>query len=615
MASFLNRLRGRRSAATDRATPATATTRKGSERRERREPPTELDWTQATYIPLPPSPPSWEVDGRDDKQREHTDPVLGPVFDAAEILDHTTVVALATGLTSPQRQGRVAGVIAKSYRKVIVARERAGDLYTAANRSLEMFEMVPDEVQDVDKRRFNRIIGQMDKTGKQHSFEKIAVPRASSQRQFNASDGSGWVLEGERRLDTDEQPNPQFNVVAVDGEGTWLLHRVKATAATPGATSALQRIDRYGRLTAERRLDHDAYRVGIGSAGPNLAIMDSNGVLHIYDPSLNPIVDTDLQQDPRVIDHLGTIETNYWGEFKTQVRAVDVSPDGDRYLFTFADEAWCLTRDGRTIWGVSMPLREGWARVVGRSDRYGVGADVDQALALFSLALPVAPQNIKARWRALALEHHPDRNPGNPQATSKMREINQAFEILTGVDPETLAYDDDKAHFVRTAPDQVIEAGGFRIEITAGGGVPQDWVYAASFAASDGGVYVATYAGKVILLSREGHPVVVYDIGTCPTEIVDQGRYTYFLTPTRLYVVEERNRLSAFLDVFEQGRLLVSHTGFGLLENKRFQWFTPDGIKVGEVASRDPIRVVAATDDATVIQTRRHEVTVRGLAV
>ena len=611
MAGLFQKLLGKKTSSSSSAVPArTAAPRRSG----RRAPPTELNWTQATYIPLPPSPPTWEMDSRGDNERDLADPALRPVFDAVQIMDHRTVVALATGLTSVQRQGRVAGVIAKSYRKVIIAREKADDLHTAANKSLEMFEMVADQVEDVDRRRFNRIVTKLDKAKKQHNFAKLIVPKASSAPQFSISEDSGWALEGERKLEGEEQPDSQFNVVAIDGRGTWLLHRVKTTAAARDATAALKRIDRYGCLVADKQLGHDAYRVGVGSSGPNLAIMDSSGVLHVYDENLDQIVNTNLRQDPHVVDHFATIETDYWGEFKTQVRAVDVSPDGSTYLFTFADEAWCIAKDGRTVWGVSMPLRAGWARAVGRSDRFGVGADVNRALALFGLSFPVDPHDIKARWRALAFKHHPDRNPSDSQASGRMREINEAFEILTGVDPETLNPNDDRSYFVRTAPDRVIEADGIRIEITMGG-VPQDWVYAASFAASEGRAYVATYSGKVILLSREGEPLVVYDLGTCPTEIVDQGQYTYFLTPTRLYVVEEGIRLSGFLDVFEQGRLVVSQTGFGLLESKRLQWFTRNGIRVGEVTSRDPIRVITATDGGAVVKTRRREVTVSGLVL
>lgn len=147
------------------------------------------------------------------------------------------------------------------------------------------------------------------------------------------------------------------------------------------------------------------------------------------------------------------------------------------------------------------------------------------------------------------------------------------------------------------------------------GGTPQDWVYAASFAASDGAAYLATYSGKVILVSREGRPLVVYDIGTCPSEIIDVGRYTYFLTPTRLYVVEDTIKLAAFLDVFQQGRLLVSKSGFGLLTSKRFQWFMEAGVKVGELMTRDPIRAIHANERGAVVRTRQHQIEVRGLAM
>ena len=110
-----------------------------------------------------------------------------------------------------------------------------------------------------------------------------------------------------------------------------------------------------------------------------------------------------------------------------------------------------------------------------------------------------------------------------------MKTLNRAFEILTGVDPNTLELEEsDVTYFARRAPDHVFESEGLRLEITITGGTPQDWVYASSFAAADGCTFVATYSGKVILLSREGQPLIVYDIGICPTEIVDVGRYTYF---------------------------------------------------------------------------------------
>ena len=536
MVSFLSKLLGRdKDVVSPESTGLQQLAPESRKKSGRREPPAQLDWSRAQYIPMPPSPPTWEVDGRDEFHREYNDPTIGPVFQAGFKKQHTKVVKLAARLSAEQRQDRVGDVIAKAYRKQIIQRMKVGQLAAAAKQCVEMLEMVPRDVQDVDRRRLNRILKQMDKAGKKHNYTPVDAASPSSQPLFTVLDGHGWVVSGERRLQGDERPNPAFQVAAMDGSGTWLLDHSGSSVGQPGVKSVLRRLDRLGRFVAEKPLNHDAYRTGAGSTGSHIATMDSSGRLHIYDAGLNVVTETNLQEDPRVVDHFQTIDTNYWGEFKSQVRAVDVAPEGDRYLFTLADEAWCCTVSGRTLWGVAMPLKEGWKRVVGRTERFGVGREVEEALRLFGLSLPVSPAEIKPKYRALAMAHHPDRNASNPGAEERMKALNWAFEVLTGVDPNTLGFEEsDVTYFARTAPDHVVEMEGFRLEITMTGGTPQDWVYAASFAAADGCAYVATYSGKVILLSREGQPLIVYDIGTCPTEVVDVGRYTYFLTPTRL---------------------------------------------------------------------------------
>ncbi|MGB9625489.1 MAG: DnaJ domain-containing protein, partial [Phycisphaerae bacterium] len=40
-------------------------------------------------------------------------------------------------------------------------------------------------------------------------------------------------------------------------------------------------------------------------------------------------------------------------------------------------------------------------------------------------------QEIKRAYRKLAKQYHPDRNPGDPKATEKFKEVQQAYEVLS----------------------------------------------------------------------------------------------------------------------------------------------------------------------------------------
>jgi hypothetical protein len=88
------------------------------------------------------------------------------------------------------------------------------------------------------------------------------------------------------------------------------------------------------------------------------------------------------------------------GQLKNHIRCVALSRDSQRYLFTAVDEAWCVDSAGAGIWGVKLPLKEGWKRVATPSDRYGTSSKIQRALTLMNLSLPLRPDQVKRRYRA-----------------------------------------------------------------------------------------------------------------------------------------------------------------------------------------------------------------------
>jgi curved DNA-binding protein len=50
---------------------------------------------------------------------------------------------------------------------------------------------------------------------------------------------------------------------------------------------------------------------------------------------------------------------------------------------------------------------------------------------VLEVARESTPKNIKEAYRKLAFQYHPDRNKGNPDAVEKMKELNEAYAVLS----------------------------------------------------------------------------------------------------------------------------------------------------------------------------------------
>lgn len=584
----------------------------------RRDPPTDINLKGVPTIVLPKAPNPWEIDGRQNRAEEHLPRAHEAIIHASWSRQFTKVLKLAEPLTADELAGAVGEHVAKAYVSTILKRVKAEQFVPAARWAEDMLNRVPAHCTDTDRRRFNKIVAALDKAKVKHAYKPIEIAPTVKLPPFVLGDGAPWTLADEQPLPKDDRPETHFRLHGWVSDGILYYDASGRSETAEGQKAALLKRGYDGTTVAAAPILHDIYHRGQSADSAHVALMDASGVLHIYDGAFRKVHERDLQKDLRVKEHFRTTDTRYWGTFRSQVRAVDVNADGRCHIFTLADEAWCCKADGTTLWGVRVPLNDGWERVTVRGENVlRPPTSVVQALKVLELELPVTLDEIKRQYRALAMRYHPDRNPDNPNAGRLMQEVNDACAQLTGVDPEVLNFEwdndgEEKTTFQQTA-DQWTDYGAFRISFTCSWGA-QDWVYAAMFTSSGSGAYLATYSGKVIEVDDAGKPVCVYVLGQTPYQIIERGPNVYLLTATRLYVVRKRGALLAFIDAYQQGQLLVTPAGFAFINGKQLQWFSPEGTVLGEVIARDPIRAVyASADGDAVLESRQHRVRIAGL--
>ncbi len=431
---------------------------------------------------------------------------------------------------------------------------------------------------------------------------------------FEIRDTNHWDLSSVNKIPINEKPDPAFRQIYPIDSGVIMIDDLGKSDLCENLPVAVIRFGREGNKITEKPLYHDIYRIGANSFGKGFIAMSRECIAHAYDDSLNMILETSLRDSPEVCALIKRLEIED-DKLKNHLRCIALSIDNARYLFTGVDEAWCIDLNGRSLWGVKLPISEGWAKVTDSREIVGSSDDVMNALKTMEMALPFTAEEFKLRYRELAKKWHPDRNPNDRNAEIKMQKLNGAAEILTGIDSQSLPYYTG-ASFMKEYAKETFHAGGMEytisMEIEVGEARAADWIYAASFAGNNNSVYLAGYSGRIFHLNSDGQQLRTFNIGAIPINIIDTNDYLYFLTSTRLYVLHG-DALVALIDILDEGKLLMGQTGFGLLQKKRFQWFNEVGKQIGTVVTKNPIRRVYYTPQGLVVETRQRRAIIIGV--
>ena len=445
----------------------------------------------------------------------------------------------------------------------------------------------------------------------QARLASVAVPTPSE--PIEVRDAPAWHVDSVEKLPVDERPDTAFRRLLTVNSGLFAVDDLGKAEGFEDAPAAALRYNRRGSLEAKQALKHGTYRLAANPLGQGLVALSKASVLHAYRDDLTLLLETALRDAPEITALRRRFDISD-DQLKNHIRCVALSAAGDRYLFTAVDEAWCVGVDGRGLWGARLPIKDEWTRISESSDVSGTSDDIREALSLLGLSLPFSQEDVKSRYRQLAKQWHPDLNPHDPTATEHMKALTAATQLVTGISGSALPTYTGARYGKELSRDE-FAVGDRRMTVAVSLEVSEihaaDWIYAASFGGTSDTVFLAGYSGRVVALSESGEPLRVYDIGAVPRRIIDTDDYLYLLTDTRLYVLRD-DTLHALVDTFEGGDLIMAQTGFGLLESKRFRWFSEDGAYHGSVISKDPIRRVYASPRGISVETRTRRAVIQG---
>ena len=436
---------------------------------------------------------------------------------------------------------------------------------------------------------------------------QVTLPATSE--AFEDAEGAWSELTVEAIASAD-RPDPAFRKHYTTNDGVLSFDDLAKSEASLGAPGAVMFTSEKGGTPSIERLQRPVYGLDVHPEGQGFATRSKANILTVYGADLKVDFETDLSATPEVLAGRRRLDLDgeggvLLGEPHLAVNCIALSPCRERYLYTHVDEAWCVDRNGKRLWGVRMPERpvntlHRSFELGGFGAQAGTAVEIDEALEELGLALPVTPDEIRQRYRCLVRELHPDLHSGKDV---KMKAVNAAYETLTGA-----SHDDLQA--IESAAD--LPTYSANLTFMTGGG--PDRLVAAAFAGRGDNVLLGTSQGRVLRLDGAGAPIALYDVGQAPVRILETDHYLYIQTPTRLYVLEE-DRLVGLQDCTTKCDLLVDEGLVLLVENKGVRVLTEAGRPLGIALTKAPIRRAEIVDCTLVVETRTHRGQFRGLSV
>lgn len=237
---------------------------------------------------------------------------------------------------------------------------------------------------------------------------------------------------------------------------------------------------------------------------------------------------------------------------------------------------------------------------------------VTECLKILELHKKSTQEEIKAAFRKLVIKWHPDRNPDNPQAEERTRQLIEAYEFLSGEDAQR-AFDGmnkEDYYWIDLGHITKFDMGGTSFELILTIGSGEDWIYGAGMSDDGSRIYLGCYSGKLYQINQKGIAEKIYFIPedlidnyerSNPISFVTEYNYRkYILTRRYLYILKD-DKLVRYIKN-EKGNYKWFKNGFIYQSKKQIILFDIDGTIKGIISFKSQILQVCYKDNILLVE-------------
>lgn len=490
----------------------------------------------------------------------------------------------------------------RTYRKLYnnaVEKKRWRDAYSLL---LELFETLPSYVTDTDRRQYNKIMTELRKedpdfTGQplyleEHSVSKMTEPPAEVEQNCHSSrkillEPDSWVRpKGEKPINWDETILTSAGLICqrivYDKEkGSYKSRHIRV-------------ISDKGAVVSDLEIPISFYGCKISESGDRFIGYTEDLRLLLYTLEGYKLAERLIRREAE--------------DSKDHVRCVDLSGGGKRTLFTASTRAYWMDDKLQTLRTWIMPPPKGYE--VEKRESESRSPEVKQALSALELYGSPTQEEIRTRFRHLALKYHPDRNPGDPLAEERTKLIIWAYRVFSDEDIKSaLAGLNDIEHYYKIIDEinTTLYLGipsKLTIRVTSSG----DWIYASHITEKAERIYFGSYSGQVYCINEDGYVLKTYDFDDTIRHIRERAPYLYIQTNYSLYVIRDKR----VINHIEMGAInCFSFAKWGFIVKKDFvvSLYDHDGTLIGNIRfSKKPYEIIP-NDQGITVYTEKGRVT------